>query len=91
MNGRAIAGETPAKKLYIISRLKKTMTFATEVLKQVERRLSQQGRVLVISRSNNLAVFLGTSICQALAADDSMEQQTVVIPEGISRGKQKLS
>ena len=63
----------------------------TEVLKQVERRLSQQGRVPVISRSNILAVFSGTSISQALAADDSMEQQTVVIPEGISIGKQKLS
>ena len=63
----------------------------TEVLKQVERRLSQQERVAVISRSNILAVLSGTSISQALAADDSMEQQTVVIPEGISRGKQKLS
>ena len=63
----------------------------TEVLKQVERRLSQQGRVPVISRSNILAVFSGTSISQALAAGDLMEQQTVVIPEGISRGKQKLS
>ena len=63
----------------------------TEVLKQVERRLSQEGRVPVISRSNILAVFLGTSISQAQAADDSMEQQPVVIPDGISRGKQKLS
>jgi len=59
----------------------------TEVLKQVERRLSQQGRVPGINRSNILAVFLGTSISQALAADASMEQRTVVIPEGISRGK----
>ncbi|XP_044170453.1 uncharacterized protein LOC114951019 [Acropora millepora] len=30
----------------------------------------------------------GASISQALAADASMEQQTVVIPEGISRGTQ---
>ncbi|XP_044175056.1 uncharacterized protein LOC114949013 [Acropora millepora] len=30
----------------------------------------------------------GTSISQALAADASMEQQTVVIPEGICRGTQ---
>ena len=59
----------------------------TEVLKQVERRQSQQGRVPVISRSNILGVFLGTSISQSLAADDSMEQQTVVISEGISRGE----
>jgi len=59
----------------------------TEVLKQVERRLSQQGRVPGINRSNILAVFLGTSISQALAADALMEQRTVVIPEGISRGK----
>ncbi|XP_067024303.1 uncharacterized protein [Acropora muricata] len=29
----------------------------------------------------------GASISQALAADDSMEQQTVVIPEGISSGE----
>ena len=49
--------------------------------------LGQQGRVPVISRSNILAAFLGTSISQALAAGDSMEQQTVVIPEGISRGE----
>ena len=47
----------------------------TEVLKQVERRLSQQGRVPVINRSNILAVFLGTSISQALAADDSMDNR----------------
>ena len=59
----------------------------TEVLKQVERRLSQQGHVPGINRSNILAVFLGTSISQALAADALMEQRTVVIPEGISRGK----
>ena len=65
----------------------------TEVLKQVERRLSQEGRVPVISRSNILAVFLGTSVSQArdLYFSNSMEQQPVVNPDGISRGKQKLS
>ena len=50
--------------------------------------LSQQERVPVISKSNVnniLAVYFpGTSISQALAADDSMDQQTVVIPEGTS-------
>ena len=62
----------------------------TNVLKQVEGMLSQQERVPVISKSNvnNIfAVFLGASISQALAADASMEQQTVVIPEGRCRGK----
>ena len=63
----------------------------TNVLKQVECMLSQQEHVPVISKSNVnyiiLAVFTGTFISQALAADASMEQQTVVIPEGISRGK----
>ena len=62
----------------------------TQILKQVECMLSQQERVPVMSRSNVnniLAVFSGTSISQALAADDSMEQQTVVIPEGTSRGE----
>ena len=52
--------------------------------------LSQQEHVSVISKSNVnniLAVFSGTSISQALAADDSMEQQTVVRPEGTSRGE----
>ena len=51
--------------------------------------LSQQERVPVISKSNVnyiLAVFSGTSVSQALSADASMEQQTVVIPEGICRG-----
>ena len=62
----------------------------TQILKQVECMLSQQERVPVISKSNVnyiLAVFSGTSISQALAADASMEQRTVVIPEGICRGK----
>ena len=62
----------------------------TQILKQVECMLSQQERVPVISKSNVnyiLAVFSGISISQALAADASMEQQTVVIPEGIPRGK----
>ena len=62
----------------------------TNILKQVECTLSQQERVPVISKSNVnyiLAVFTGTSISQALAADASMEQQTVVIPKGICRGK----
>lgn len=49
---------------------------------------SQQERVPVRSNVNNIfAFFSGTSISQALAADDSMEQQTVVIPEGISSGE----
>ena len=62
----------------------------TQILKQVECMLSQQERVPVISNNNvnySLAVFSGTSISQALAADASMEQQTVIIPEGICRGK----
>ena len=62
----------------------------TNVLKQVECMLSLQEHVPVISKSNvnyMLAVSTGTSISQALAADASMEQQTVIIPEGISRGK----
>ena len=62
----------------------------TNILKQVECMLSQQERVPVISKSNVnyiLAVFSGTSFSQALSADALMEQQTVVIPEGISRGK----
>ena len=62
----------------------------TQILKQVECMLSQQERVPVISKSNVdniLAVSSGTSISQALAADDSMEQQTVVIPEGTSGGE----
>ena len=52
--------------------------------------LSQQERVPVISKSsvnNILAVFSGTSVSQALAADDLMDQQTVVIPEGTSKGE----
>ena len=52
--------------------------------------LSQQERFPVISKSNVnniLAVFSGTSISQTLAADDSMEGRTVVIPEGTSRGE----
>ena len=52
--------------------------------------LSPQERVLVISKSNVdnvLAVFSGTSISQSLAADDSMRQQTFVIPEGTTRGE----
>ena len=40
-----------------------------------------------IKVNNILAVFSGTSISQALAADDSMEQQTVFIPEGTSGGE----
>ena len=62
----------------------------TNVLKQVECMLSQQDHAPVISKSNVnyiLAVSTGTSISQALAADASMEQQTVIIPEGICRGK----
>ena len=62
----------------------------TQILKQVECMLSQQECVPVISKSNvnNIfAVFSGTSTSQALAADDSMEQQTVVISEGTSRGE----
>ena len=57
----------------------------------IYRNKKQKTHAPVISRSNIVAVFSGTSISQALAADDSMEQQTVVIREGISRGKQKLS
>ena len=68
-----------------MSKLKKH--HVTQVLKQVECRLSQQGRVPVISRRNILVVFSGTSISQALAADDSMELLSVVIPGGIPRGK----
>ena len=52
--------------------------------------LSQQERVPVISKnnvSNILAVFSGSSISQALGADDSMGQQTVVISEGTTRGE----
>ena len=62
----------------------------TQILKQVECMLSQQERVPVISNSNVnniLAVFSGTSISQSLAADDSIGQQTVVIPEGTSGGE----
>ena len=58
----------------------------TNVLKQVECMLSQQECSPVISKSNVnyiLAVFSGVFISRALAADASMEQQTVVIPEGI--------
>ena len=60
------------------------------ILKQAECMLSQQECVPVISKSNIkciLTVFSGISISQALAADASMEQQIVVIPEGICRGK----
>ena len=52
--------------------------------------LSQQERVPVISKSNVnniLTVFSGTSISQALGSDDLMDQQTVVVPEGTSRGE----
>ena len=52
--------------------------------------LNQQERVSIINKSNVnyiLAVFSGTSVSQALAADDLMEQQTVVIPEGTSEGE----
>ena len=52
--------------------------------------VSQQERVPVISKSNVnniLTVFSGVSISQALAEDDLMEQQTVVLPEGTSRGE----
>ena len=62
----------------------------TQILKQVECMLGQQERVPVINKSNVnyiLYFFSGTSTSQALAADDSMEQQTVVIPEGICGGK----
>ena len=49
-----------------------------------------RSRCSLISKSNVnniLAVFSGTSISQALAADDSMEQQTVVRPERTSRSE----
>ena len=62
----------------------------TQILKQVECMLSRQERVPVISKSNVnniLAMFSGTSISQALSADDSMEQQTVVIPKGTFRAE----
>ena len=63
----------------------------TQILKQVECMLSQQEHVPVISKSNvnnNFAVLSGTSTSKALAADDSIEQENVVIPEGTSRGEQ---
>ena len=59
----------------------------TQILNQVECMLSQQECVPVISKSNVnniLTVFSGISISQALAANDSMEQQTDVIAEGTS-------
>ena len=59
----------------------------TQILKEVECTLRQQECAPVISKSNVnyiLAVFSGASISQGLAADDSMEQQTPVIPEGTS-------
>ena len=62
----------------------------TQILKQVECMLSQQEHVPVISKSNVsniLAVFLETSISHSLVADDSMRQQTVIIPEGTTRGE----
>ena len=62
-----------------------------EILKQVECMLSQQERVPVINKSNVnniLAVFSVTSVSQAaVATDDSMGQQTVVIPEGTTGGE----
>ena len=61
-----------------------------QILKHVERMLSQQEHVPVISKSNVnniLAVFSGTFISQALAADDSIGQPTVVIPEGTCGGE----
>ena len=58
------------------------------ILRQVECMLSQQERVPVMSNVNNiLFIFSGASISQAVAADASMEQHTVVIPEGRCRGK----
>ena len=62
----------------------------TQILKEVECILSQQDHVPVLSKSdvnNILAVFSGISISRFLVADDSMEQQSVVIPEGTSRGE----
>ena len=62
----------------------------TQILKQVECMVSQLEHVPLRSKSNVnniLSVFSGTSISQALAADDSMGQQTVVIPEGTSGGE----
>ena len=60
----------------------------TQILKQVECELNQQECVYpVISKgnvNNILSFFSGSSISQGLAADDSMGQQTVVIPEGTS-------
>ena len=61
-----------------------------QILKQLECMLSQQECVPIISKSNVnniLAFFLGTSISQSQVADDSMGQQTVIIPEGTSRGE----
>ena len=62
----------------------------TQILKEVECILSQQDRVPVLSKSdvnNILAVFSGISISRFLVTDDSMEQQSVIIPEGTSRGE----
>ena len=59
----------------------------SQILKQVECELNQQECVPVISKSNVnniLFIFSGSSISQGLAADDSMGQQTVIIPEGTS-------
>ena len=44
----------------------------------------------MISKNNGnniLDIFSGSSISQALAADDSMRQQTVVIPEATIRSE----
>ncbi|XP_015770110.1 PREDICTED: uncharacterized protein LOC107348570 [Acropora digitifera] len=42
----------------------------------------------VMEQRHDTDIRRGTSTSQALAADDSMEQETVVIPEGTSRGTQ---
>ena len=56
----------------------------TQILKQVECELNQQECVPVMSKSNVLSIFSGASISQGVAGDDSMGQETVVIPEGTS-------
>ena len=65
----------------------------TQILKQVECELNQQECVPVMRKSNVsniLFIFSGSSISQGLAADDSMGQQTVVIPEGTSGNSSKF-
>ena len=59
-------------------------------VKTIYKNAVGRSRCSLISKSNLnniLAVFSGTSISRALAADDSMDQQTLVRPEGTSRGE----